>query len=97
MRKRNWLEPLLKAWGGVALNEGMTEEGAMVHKDAKDNMTNCAVPWGEFTGGDVVLMELKKKVVMRAGDAFFFNGECIAHKWEGVCLLLNSQECVRVV
>jgi uncharacterized cupin superfamily protein len=27
----------------------------------------------------VVLMELEKKVEVRAGDAFFFRGECIAH------------------
>ncbi len=28
----------------------------------------------------MVLMELKKKVEVRAGDAFIFRGECIAHK-----------------
>ncbi len=39
---------------------------------------------GEFTGGDVVLMELEKKVEVRVGDAFFFRGECIANKREAV-------------
>ncbi len=84
MRKKEGLERLFQAWCGVALNKGMTGEGGMVHKDAKDYRTNCAVPWGEFTGGDVVLMELEKKVEVRAGDAFFFRGECIAHKKEVV-------------
>ncbi len=38
----------------------------------------------EVTGGDVVLMELEKKVAVRAGDAVFFRGECIAHMREAV-------------
>jgi hypothetical protein len=40
----------------------------MVHKDAKDYGMNCAVPWGEFIGKDVVLMELAKKVEVRVGE-----------------------------
>ncbi len=31
-----------------------------------------------------MLMELEKKVEVRAGDAFIFRGECIAHKSEAV-------------
>ncbi len=38
------LEPLFQAWCGVALNEGMTVEGGMVHKDAKDYEMNPVVP-----------------------------------------------------
>jgi hypothetical protein len=59
MRKNEELELFFQACCGVALNEGMTGEGRMVHKDAKDYGINCAVPWGEFTGGDVELMELE--------------------------------------
>ncbi len=84
MRKKEGLELLFQAWCGVALNEGMSREGGMVHKDAKDYEMNCAVPWGEYTGVDVVLMELEKKVEVRAGDAFIFRGECIAHMREAV-------------
>jgi hypothetical protein len=62
----------------------MTGEGGIVLKDGKDFGMNCVVPWVEFTGGDVVLMELKKKIEVRAGDAFFFRGECITHKIEAV-------------
>ncbi len=51
------LELLFQAWCGATSNEQMTGKGGMVHKDAKDNRINCAIPWGEFTGRDVVLME----------------------------------------
>ncbi len=84
MEKEEGLEPSFQAWCGVALNEGMMGEGGMVHKDAKDFGMNCAVPWGNFTGGDVVLLELKMKVEVKAGDAFFFRGDCLAHKREAV-------------
>jgi hypothetical protein len=82
MRRMEGLERLFQAWCQVALNEGMTGEGGIVHKDAKDYGMNCAVPWGEITGGNVVLMELEKKVEVRVGDAFFFRGECLAPKRE---------------
>jgi hypothetical protein len=84
MRKEEGLVLLFQEWYGVALNEGMTGEGSMVYKDAKDFKMNCAVPWGEFTRGDVVLMEMEKKVQVQVGDAFFFREECIAHKREAV-------------
>ncbi len=51
-----------------------------MHKNAKDFRMNFAVPWGGLTRGDEVKIELEKKVDVRAGDAFFFRGECIAHK-----------------
>jgi hypothetical protein len=51
MRKEEGFEPHFQAWCWVALNEGMTGEGGLVHKYAKDFGMNCAVPWREFTGG----------------------------------------------
>ncbi len=84
MKKKEGLEGLFKAWCGVALNEGMTREGGKVHKDAQDYGVNCTVPLGEITCGNMVLMELVKKVEVRASDAFFFWGEYIAHKREAV-------------
>jgi hypothetical protein len=62
----------------------MTREGGMVYKDEKDFGMNCPVPRGEFTGGDVVLMELERKVEVRVGGAFFFRGESIAQNREAV-------------
>jgi hypothetical protein len=47
----------------------MTREGDMVQIDAKDFEMNCAVLWGEFTGRDVVLTELEKKLEVSVGDA----------------------------
>ncbi len=62
------------------MNKGITWEGGIVHKEAKDYRINCAVPWGEYTAGDVVLIDLEKKVEVRVDDAFIFRGECIAPK-----------------
>jgi hypothetical protein len=62
----------------------MTGEGGIVRKDVKDYGKNCAVPWGEFTAGNVVLMELEKMVKVRVGDAFLFRGKWIAHTREAV-------------
>jgi hypothetical protein len=53
MRKEVGLQLLLTAWCGVALNEGKTEEGKTVYKDGNTFGMNCAVPWGEYTFGDV--------------------------------------------
>ncbi len=83
MRSKEALEPLFKAWCGVALNEGMTGEGGIVHSNAKNYGMNCAVPRGEFTCKNVVMMELEN-VEVRAGDAFFFRVECVAHKRDEV-------------
>jgi hypothetical protein len=82
-RKKGW-EMLFQAWCVVAHNERMTGERGVAHKDAKDSGMNCAVLWGELTRGDVVLMELEKKLEVKMVDAFFLRGECIAHKRETV-------------
>jgi hypothetical protein len=44
MRSKEGLELLFQAWCRVALNEGITGEGGIVHKDVKDYRINCAVP-----------------------------------------------------
>jgi hypothetical protein len=44
MRKEEGLEQLFRAWCGVTLDEEMSREGGMVHKDAKDFGMHCAVP-----------------------------------------------------
>ncbi len=58
IRKVVDLEAQFQAWYGVALNEEITGEGGRVHKDVKNNGLNCAVPWGEFTRGYVMFIEL---------------------------------------
>ncbi len=54
-----------------------------MHKDAKNYRMNCAVPWGEFTGEDVVLIELEKKVEVRAGDTLFSGGSALLIRGRG--------------
>ncbi len=74
-------------------NEGMTGEWGMVHKDVQDYGMNCAVPWGVFTVGSVVLIELENNVEVRGVYEFIFRGGYIAHKRdaaEGVRGLLTS-------
>ncbi len=49
-----------------------------MHKDVTNFEMNCAMPWGEFTGGNVVLTELEEKVEVRVGCVFLL-GECALH------------------
>ncbi len=93
MKKEEGLELLFLAWCGVALNEGMSGEQGMVYKDAQDCGMNCAVPQGELTGVDAVLIELEKKVEVRAGDTFLYRGGCIAHKREAVQGVIGLADC----
>ncbi len=50
-RKVEKLEPLFQAWCGVALNEGMTGEGGMVHKYVKILGWTVMFPGGSLQGG----------------------------------------------
>jgi hypothetical protein len=57
--KNEGLERLFQAWCGVALNEGMTGEGEMVHKDAKyHGMNCCTMLFLTFSALFAVLIEL---------------------------------------
>jgi predicted 2-oxoglutarate/Fe(II)-dependent dioxygenase YbiX len=40
--------------------------------DEKDYGLSYLVPWGEYEGGDLVLVQLGIKVELRPGDAIFF-------------------------
>ncbi len=68
----------------MALNEGITGKEGMADKDVEAYKMNWAAPYRGFTDGYVVLMELDRKVEVRAGNGFFFSGECIAHTREAV-------------
>ncbi len=56
MKQNDELELLVLAGYSVTQNKGLTRDGKMVHKDIQDYGINYAVPWGEFTGGLVVLI-----------------------------------------
>jgi hypothetical protein len=72
------LKPLCGIWFGVAINQGVTGSTSS-HLDWADSGYNCVVPWGEYTGGRLVLWQLEIIVELEPGDAFFFMGSLIAH------------------
>lgn len=67
-------------WAGLVINENQVAAGEP-HKDQEDARKgfNCVVPWGTWTGGDLLLWELKKRVEVREGQAVFFRGSLITH------------------
>ena len=78
LKARHKLKPLCGIWFGVAINEEVTGSTG-THLDFGDSGFNCVVPWGEYTGGGLVLWQLKMIVELEPGDAFFFMGSLIAH------------------
>lgn len=77
------LKPLAGAWHGVAINEGLQGDESKGHQDCMDDkrLFNCVVPFGNgFSGGDLVLWELKARIGLGIGDGFFFYGSIVAHQ-----------------
>ena len=72
------LKALCGVWFGVAINQVVTGSTS-AHLDFGDLGYNCIVPWGEYTGGGLVLWQLEMIVELEPGDAFFFMGSLIAH------------------
>lgn len=85
MRKKFGIGPGFNGWFGGAVVQGMTgEEASEVHRDRKDFGLTCLVPWGQYTGGNLVLVQLGLKIVLKPGDVFFFRSALIAHQVEEV-------------
>jgi predicted 2-oxoglutarate/Fe(II)-dependent dioxygenase YbiX len=40
---------------------------------------NCVIPWGTFTGADLLLWELKKRVQVSEGEVIFFRSKALTH------------------
>jgi len=78
------LKPLGGAWHGVCLNQGMdSESGSRCHQDWLDDkkLPNCVVPFGDgFSGGDLLLWQMKMRIGLDIGDGFFFYGSVVAHE-----------------
>ncbi len=85
MKEKFGIGPGFKGWFGGAVVQGMTgEEASEVHRDRKDFGLTCLVPWGQYTGGNLVLVQLGLKIVLKPGDVFFFRSALIAHQVEEV-------------
>jgi hypothetical protein len=78
LKARHNLHPLCGIWFGVAINQLVTGSTG-THLDFGDWGYNCVVPWGQYTGGGLVLWQLEMIVELEPGDAFFFMGLLIAH------------------
>ena len=74
---------LAKPWPGMTINRGCEREPVECrpHKDSKDAFYgySCVFPFGEFTGGDLILWELEAVIAMAPGDALFFPAHLITH------------------
>ncbi len=81
IKKEFGIEPLFQGWFGAAIVQGMSgEEASEMHRDMRDYGLTCLVPFGEFSGGDLVLVQLGLKVELRPGFTFFFRSSIIAHQ-----------------
>jgi hypothetical protein len=78
------LSRMAGAWHGVAINQNMLPGGkqSTTHQDWQDYYRgyNCVLPWGDYTGADLVLYQCRVVYQLRPGDALFFLGSLIAHQ-----------------
>lgn len=65
------------AWKGFALNAS----GSSWHIDSNDYIDGiCAlVPFGDYTGGELAITDLKMTFDIRPGDIFFFSSRHLIH------------------
>jgi hypothetical protein len=77
------MECMAGEWMGMAINTGTLENPVKCeeHRDVKAAKygISCLCPFGDFTGGHVILWELKTEVVLRPGDLLFLRDNLITH------------------
>ena len=78
------LNRMAGAWHGLAVNQGMEPGTARTatHIDWLDYMRgfNAVVPWGNYEGGNLILLQAQVVYELRPGDCLFFRGGIMAHK-----------------
>jgi len=79
-------QPLCRMWMGCAVNLSVNGNPVetLPHRDVlgfKHGMS-CLCPFGEFTGGALVLWELQAIIELKRGDLFFFMDHLINHSNE---------------
>ena len=74
------MQPLCGIFPGLAINQGMTGDSG-IHQDWGDYYRgfNCVVPWGDFTGGGLVLYQAGIVYELKPGDVLYFYGNILAH------------------
>jgi hypothetical protein len=59
------------------------EESSELNRDMMDYGLTCLVPWGNYTGGDLVLAQLGLKVEIWPGDVFFSGAGSLLTRLKG--------------
>ena len=77
------VSPLAYPFVSLTINTGTTESPVMAkpHRDTGDAFysISCLYPFGNFTGGELVLWELERCIPLKSGDAFLFPAHLITH------------------
>lgn len=74
------MQPLCSVFPGLAINQCMTGDSG-IHQDWGDYCRgfNCVVPWGNYTGGGLVLYQARIVYELQPGDVLYFYGNILAH------------------
>ena len=64
------------------------------HRDTQDMKEgfNCVIPYGKLEGGDVILLEIRMRVVVRRGEAVFFCWNMILRNAQDITRSCNSMD-----
>ena len=74
------MEKIGGIWHSLTINHNQIKSiGA--HRDFRNatNSLNCVVPYEDWTGGDLLLWELRKQIELKEGEALFFQGSSILY------------------
>jgi hypothetical protein len=79
---------LAGAWTGCAVNIGTHDRPVQteIHRDVNEGPfgISCLCPFGDVTGGDVILWEACLQIQLRAGDLLFFSDGILHHSNQAV-------------
>ena len=79
---------LASVWTGFAVNNGSDEAPVQTepHRDHKSVFyeKSCLYPFGNFTGGGLILWDLRVVLELKAGDLFLFEDHLLTHSNEAV-------------
>lgn len=82
--KKGGSTPIADAWHGATITQGVTGGGGKARQnwDYQEYVHNVMVPYskGGWTGGDLILWQLKLKVQVSRGEVLFFLGDALAHE-----------------
>jgi hypothetical protein len=82
------MKRLADLWTGFAMNAGSEEIPVQTepHRDYKSVFygKSCLYPFGNFTGGGLILWDLRAVLELKAGDLFLFEDHLLTHSNEPV-------------